>query len=301
MKFDVDGVISGLQIPFSTENDEIINSCIREWSHSTHDHTMNSSNGKFYRQMDESHNSKRTLSPQISVHGNKKHKKNMGTISANDMKLVADILAEITDEDVTTTPSGARSPPPLVAHPTVTRSNGTSLEETSSQNLTRVVSDPGQPGVNTSVRSSNDTGGATSPTTPYHSSSPAIIDEDAPSKIKASPCQRTTTRKRTQKADQNRQIFLCEVTRAMYRYLNDHGEANLTDDSFLMRLGNPDNRRVYDAVRWLEGFGLVEREKIKGTQLKEARTMIYLIFEDGSTLRSVQKEIDHLDQEIKSK
>ena len=92
-----------------------------------------------------------------------------------------------------------------------------------------------------------------------------------------------------------------DVTADIYRYLNKFGETCLDDDSFKRSLGDPDDRRIYDAARWLEGFGLVVREKFKKTESRGQRTMIYLIFEDGSTLRSVRKEMDHLDQGMKLK
>ena len=123
----------------------------------------------------------------------------MGTISANDMKLVADILAEITDEDVTKTPSANPIPPPMVVPPPGTRGTAISLGN-SRPCSTPSHSHPGQPGLNMIIR----------PNSTTHSHPAALHTEDSngpPSNVAASSSQRRITKKRARKMNLKIWIF----------------------------------------------------------------------------------------------
>jgi hypothetical protein len=192
----------------------------------------------------------------------------MVPISHNDMKLMADILSDIADDD-DNIPTAI---PPIV------------------QPFTQNTSDrkrcppwhpphPGQPGFHAKPNI----------TTSFNYSS---VEGNPSPDTKPSNKQRIVAQRRNKINSVGGKTCLSEIVKGIYDYLNENGEVCLTDDRLLDRLGNPDFRRIYDAVRWLEGIGLVCREKSKGTKRSEGVTMIYLIYEDGSTLKSMRDKLN---------
>ena len=202
-------------------------------------------------------------------------------ISDNDLKLMADILSDIADDDDDNTPTAI---PPFVQPFT---------QNCSDKERCHPWHPPyhGQPGFSKRLPHHGQ---------PYFDAKPNITTsfnfssaEGNPSPVtKPSNKQRLVDQERKQINSAGGKACLSEIVKGMYDYLNENGEVCLTDDKLLDRLGNPDFRRIYDAVRWLEGIGLVCREKSKGAKRSECTTMIYLIYEDGSTLKSMRDKLN---------
>ena len=196
----------------------------------------------------------------------------MDTIDANDLKLMVDILEDIHDDEITIS-----SPAP---HPWATTTHSSSILANIqtigiSKNYECQPLRPPQP------RLSNSTVPVPIP--------PKVKPRKEPTKKRKRQSKNTAAPNKQPPGEkkQKQTHHLADTMRKMYEYLTEHGEVNLTDTKFREALGNPDVRRIYDALRWLEGFGFVEREQFP----IEGKTIAYLIFEDGSTLKSLRDEL----------